>query len=131
MIENVIVMKNVFIKNEVCPFTPVVEGVTFDTEDSLQNLYKLINTDIVEHLEVDVNGKRYDFWFDEEGKLKEGTTPTYPLFYNGKLYDVIFGNIVVTKTNEEGETIGIPDEEFDSLMKDLEKEMIKLKKIRF
>ena len=40
MIKNVIVMKNVFRDTPTNPMTPVVEGVTFDTEDSLQNLYK-------------------------------------------------------------------------------------------
>ena len=128
MIENVIVMKNVFRNDAINSMTPVVEGVTFDTTDSLQNLYKLINTDIVEHLNVKVNDKEYDFWFDEEGKLKEGVKPTYPLFYNEKLYDIIFGNIVVTKSDEEGEITGIPDEEFDSLVKSLEKELLKLVK---
>ena len=100
---------------------PVVEGVTFEIGDSnkeLAQFYKLIHTDIVEHLSVKINKRKYDLWFDEEGKFKRNA-PLYPLSYNGKIYDVIMGNIVVTKSRN-GRTEGIPDKEWDSLKKALE-----------
>ena len=100
---------------------PVVEGVTFEigvSKKELDQFYKLIHTDIVEHLSVNINGKMYDLWFDEEGKFKKNA-PLYPLSDNGKIYDVIMGNIVVTKS-KNGEIEGIPDKEWDSLKKALE-----------
>ena len=100
---------------------PVVEGVTFEigvSKKELDQFYKLIHTDIVEHLSVNINGKMYDLWFDEEGKFKKNA-PLYPLSDNGKIYDVIMGNIVVTKS-KNCEIEGIPDKEWDSLKKALE-----------
>lgn len=105
---------------------PVVEGVTFDIGDDnkeLEQFYKLINTDIVEHLSVEINGKEYDLWFDEEGKFKKNV-PLYPIYYNNQLIDVVMGNIVVTKSFE-GNVKGIPNEEWDDLQKALEEKAVK------
>ena len=114
---NVIVVKF----NEILG-VPVVEGVTFElgtADKELHQFYKLINTDIIEHLTVEINGKKYDLWFDEEGKFKRNA-PLYPLSHNGKIYDIIMGNIVVTKSTRGGKVKGIPNNEWDSLKKALE-----------
>ena len=86
--------------------------------DEVNNAALSRSTDIIEHLSVEINKRKYDLWFDEEGKFKRNA-PLYPLSYNGKIYDVIMGNIVVTKSRN-GKTEGIPDKEWDSLKKALE-----------
>ena len=55
----------------------------------------------------------FDIWINEEGKLC-GLAPNFTIF-NG--CDVIVGTAVITKTDDEGNTIGLTDEEVEELLK--------------
>ena len=87
---------------------PEVE--TFELEkDTLHQMYRLIECDTVERIQFEFDGELYDMWLDEEGKFKD-LYPTFPLFHNNKIYDVVVGNVVIMSTDEEGECIGLPDD---------------------
>lgn len=51
-------------------------------------------------------------WLNEEGKLI-GLKPNLAVVKDGELIDVIVGDILITATNAEGETVGLNDEELD------------------
>lgn len=59
----------------------------------ISNARYLIGCDSVEHLSIVVNGKQFDMWVDEEGKLKYLPETLWLEWYQ----DIIFGNILITK----------------------------------
>lgn len=66
-----------------------------------------------------------DIVVNEEGKLN-GSHPNKGIFYHGGLIDIIFGNIVVVASDEEGNTVSLNDEAFNKYMKVFEKNEILL-----
>ena len=58
-----------------------------------------------------LNDLHIDMWIDEEGKLKT-LEPTWALLdQEDQLVDVIYGNCVFSKYNDEGETLGLSMDE--------------------
>lgn len=53
-----------------------------------------------------LNQYRIDMWIDDNGKFKD-LRPTWALGVNGEVYDVIFGNCVFSKYDEQGYTHGL------------------------
>ncbi|MBR0230442.1 MAG: DUF3846 domain-containing protein [Erysipelotrichaceae bacterium] len=54
-----------------------------------------------------------DVVVNEEGKFN-GSLPNRLLFYEGRLLDVLFGNILLVDCDEEGETVSLSE---DKIMK--------------
>lgn len=73
----------------------------------LKDMYEIIGCSCVTVTEIEVKGKNYDVWSDDEALLVENPVPN--LYINDDL--VIFGNLLIAKTNEEGETVGLDDGE--------------------
>lgn len=57
-----------------------------------------------------------DVVINDEGKYN-GSEPNKMLYYNGKLIDIIFGNILLVGSNNEGETISLTEEQTEKYMK--------------
>ena len=57
---------------------------------------------------------------NEEGKLN-GLEANKLLYHNGQLIDILFGNIVIVDSNDEGETISLSQEKIDKYMRVLSK----------
>lgn len=93
-----------------------IEVVPFDPE--LKYLQKLVGG-YIEHFIIDegLNQFHIDMWIDEEGKFKEGLTPSFALMHDGQLYDVIFGNCVFSKYDGQGETFGLSLDEVNIVIK--------------
>lgn len=53
-----------------------------------------------------------DVVINEEGKLN-GSLPNRFLFHRGRLADILFGNILLVDSNEEGETISLSDDKIE------------------
>ena len=85
-------------------------------------MYKLIGCELVEVLHETINGKEYDFWFDEEFLLKEEIPPA-TIIINGSL---IRGKVLVTRSDNEGEMFGLTDKEEDGVRNWLQKEIDKM-----
>lgn len=87
-----------------------IEVVPFDPE--LKYLQNLVGG-YIEHFIIsqDLNELHIDMWIDDEGKLKQGLKPTFALLVNGEFHDYISGNCVFSKYTDEGETVGLSQDE--------------------
>lgn len=65
----------------------------------------------IEHL--DCGG--LDMWLNEEGKL-HGLLPNLVTFYGKEATDVVVGDVFFTACDDDGETIGLTDEQVDDIM---------------
>lgn len=84
--------------------------VELDDNDSLHSMYKHIGCDLVELLCVDIEGVEYDLWFDEEFLMK-GTIQRLPTLRLEN--DVMLrGKIIIAKSDDDGKTIGLNDDDF-------------------
>lgn len=54
-------------------------------------------------------------WLNEEGKINGLAPNFYLLDQEGKPYDTVVGDVLITGTDEEGETVGLTDEEFEEI----------------
>lgn len=111
--------------------TVLTSGVGHITKGNfLEEAYKIIGCRCVDCRSFEYNGIYYDVWFDDEFLLKNG--PLYPTLFLGKLkpnyFDVICGNFIIAKCNEEGETIGISTNEVSELGNFMEDSIEKLNK---
>ena len=74
-----------------------------------REFYKIIGCRCVDCRSFEYNDTEYDVSLDDEFLLKNG--PLYPTLFPGELKpnfsDVICGNFIIAKCNEDGETIGV------------------------
>lgn len=56
-----------------------------------------------------------DIVVNEEGKFN-GSPPNRFLYYQGHLVDILFGNILIVDTNEDGETVSLSDRKIKKYM---------------
>ena len=72
-------------------------------DNVLQDLYKVLNCELVTCTEIEVNGKLFDVWSDDEALLKEKPAPN--LYIDDDL--IIFGSVAFAKADEEGKVVGL------------------------
>ena len=111
--------------------TKYITGVLIDVEkqvirkhtlayNSYKDFYPLLNCDTFDiQRRTFSNSKEYDIYLDDEGLYKEKLIPaivTTSASTPNKIVEVIYGNCFITQTNEEGETISIPDNEIEELL---------------
>ena len=72
-------------------------------ENTLDGLLKIIDCRCVACSEVEVAGKVFEVWSDDEALLKENPVPN--LYLSDEL--ILFGNLVIAKHDEEGEMLGL------------------------
>ena len=78
--------------------------VRFISHDNvLKDLYKVLHCDIVTCSQIQVNGKLFDVWSDDEALLK--TNPTPNLYIDDDL--IIFGSLAFAKADEDGGFVGL------------------------
>lgn len=66
----------------------------------------------------DLNNLGIDMWINEEGKLIENLKTTFIVVdNNGEVVDAIFGDVVFTSTDMEGNTIGLNDIQIQRIKK--------------
>ena len=87
-----------------------LETVTW-ANDSYKFLSKCVSG-YIERIENACLEKRgIDAWCNEEGKFNSELEPTLGLSSNGSIYDVVVGNVVFTRFNDEGETISLTNDD--------------------
>jgi len=64
-----------------------------------------------------------DIVINEEGKFN-GSLPNKYLYYNNRLVDILFGNIVIVGSDEEGETVSLSEEKLRKYSELLSNDMI-------
>lgn len=83
-------------------------GVAYiNPADTLREMYKIIGCSCVTCTEIEVNGKYFNVWSDDEALLVSNPVPN--LYIDDDT--VIFGNLLIAKSNDEGETVGLDDGE--------------------
>ena len=55
--------------------------------------------------------------YKELQRLVEGRFEMPALYYNGKLVDMIFGNILIVDANDEGETISLSPDKIEKYLR--------------
>ena len=89
--------------------TPHVRHISPD--NVLHELYNVLNCDLVTCTEIEVEGKLFDVWSDDEALLKDNPVPN--LYIDDNL--IIFGSIAFAKVDGDGNLIGLDSDEVHSL----------------
>lgn len=89
--------------------SPHVRYITSD--NVLHDLYKILNCQPVTCTEIEVNGKLFDVYSDDEALLKEKPAPN--LYIDDDL--IIFGSIAFSKADEEGKLVGLSHDDVQLL----------------
>ncbi len=80
-------------------------------DNVLKDLYKILNCQLVTCTEIEINGKLFDVYSDDEALLKEKPAPN--LYIDDDL--IIFGSIAFSKADEEGKLVGLSHEDVQLL----------------
>ena len=80
-------------------------------DNVLHDLYKILNCDLVTCVEIEVGGKFFDVWSDDEALLKDKPVPN--LYVDDEL--IFFGSVAFAKTDEDGELVGLDSDEIHLL----------------
>lgn len=92
------------------PETPVEQRlVVKDIEGNLESLQAEVGGRI-EFFTVKIKGQYFDIILHDEGKF-ENLPPNIAVFNEGQMFDIIVGNVVIAKADDEGRTIGLTDED--------------------
>ena len=76
-------------------------------DNVLKDLYRILNCELVTCTEIEVNGKFFDVWSDDEALLKDNPAPN--LYIDDEL--IIFGSVAFAKADDEGKLVGLSREE--------------------
>lgn len=103
---------------------PSIERVQSDSsENELAFLRKECDCDWLEHVAIEIKGTKYDLWFDEKGKLRRKYNAAYPLIAGDIIYDFIVGHVIVTKSDSDGNTVGLTDSECEIFEADFKEKL--------
>ena len=80
-------------------------------DNVLQDLYRILNCELVTCTEIEVNGKFFDVYSDDEALLKDKPAPN--LYIDDDL--IIFGSVAFAKTDEEGKLVGLSHDDVQLL----------------
>ena len=91
----------------------IIPHVRFiDSDNTLEEMYRLIGCDLIDIAQVEVGGKFFDVYCDDEFLLKEKPVPT--LFLEDE--QVLCGNLVFTVCDKDGKLEDISEEDIDKLI---------------
>lgn len=72
-------------------------------DNVLKDLYRILNCELVTCIEIEVNGKLFDVYSDDEALLKPNPVPN--LYIDDDL--IIFGSVAFAKADEDGKLVGL------------------------
>ena len=93
-------------------------------DNCLKDMYKILNCDCVTCTEIEIEGKYYDVWSDDEALLKYRPIPV--LYVNDDV--IIFGNVLFAKANRNGDTCGLAYKDVNIIYDYIQKQDVKLRK---
>ena len=73
------------------------------SDNVLKDLYRILNCELVTCIEIEVNGKLFDVYADDEALLKSNPVPN--LYIEDDL--IIFGSVAFAKADEDGKLVGL------------------------
>ncbi len=82
----------------------IIPHVRYIAPDNvLQELYRILKCELVTCTQIEVSGKLFDVWSDDEALLKANPIPN--LYIADEL--IIFGSVALAKSDEEGKVEGL------------------------
>ena len=72
-------------------------------DNVLKDLYRILNCSLVTCTEIEVDGKLFDVYSDDEALLKDKPAPN--LYIDDDL--IIFGSVAFAKADEDGNLVGL------------------------
>ena len=87
-------------------------------ENTLHKLYETLGCEMVEVVTVNIDGKEYDIWCDEEALCKcPIPEPVLPLDDDptSKNFRVLFGPVLFANCNEDGEMASLSEEDEEAI----------------
>ena len=87
-------------------------------EDTIENIYKLLDVDLIDVATRKVGDKVYDFVVDDEGLLKGGAIPSV---FDKDQQPMLVGNALILNCDDEGNFASLTDEDFENLQTHLRK----------
>jgi len=103
--------------NSISPHTKYL-----DPENELASLREILNCEIVTCTQIQVEGKKFDVYSDDEALLSENPIPN--LYISDDL--ILFGNLIFAKSGDNGEMIGLNHYEIQLLWNFILKQFPKL-----
>lgn len=98
-----------------------------DIENKLEELQKIVGGYIeIPFLSEVFNKNEIDVIINDEGKFIEGLKPEIAVVYKetNRVLDVVFGNCIFASHNDEGETVGLTEEQKKIVAEELKTEVI-------
>lgn len=80
-------------------------------DNVLKDLYRILNCELVTCIEIEVNGKLFDVYSDDEALLKPNPVPN--LYIDDNL--IIFGSVAFAKADDEGKLVGLTHDDVQLL----------------
>ncbi|SEP81039.1 protein of unknown function [Treponema bryantii] len=104
---------------------PVIKGLLIDVykmkgvnvvefEDTLDNLYKLCDCELIDVTERKVGDNWYDFVVDDEGLYRQ---PAIPSVFDSNHQPMLVGNALICNHDEEDNLSSLTDEQIEDLKK--------------
>lgn len=104
-------IKAVFIDTETKDIYPI------KFKDELPTIYELLKCSTITIVNRDFGGKRFDVICDDEGLFKPLNTPAIAtLDKHGECLEIIVGNCIIAKHDDEGYTESLTDAEIIALL---------------
>lgn len=96
-------------------------------ENKLEELQKIVGGYIeIPFLSEVFNKNEIDVIINDEGKFTDGLKPEIAVIYGetGRVLDVVYGNCIFASHDDEGETVGLTDEQKKIVAEELKTEVI-------
>jgi hypothetical protein len=98
-------------------------------EKEINNTLEALQTEVGGYIEIPflsakLNDNRIDMIINEEGKFIDGLKIEIAVVHQGRIMDLVFGNIVFASNDDEGNTIGLTEEQIAFVKQELKREMI-------
>ena len=88
-----------------------------DYASQVREMREYLECDTLEHHSLKIGGELFGLWLDDMGKLLNPPKyPAVPLLYKGSMYDVVVGNVIVSKSTPDGDTVGLTEEEVQKFL---------------
>ena len=97
-----------------------------EIKSGLEHLQEIVGGYIeIPFLSETLNDNGIDIVINEEGKLIDGMKPEIAVINRerGMVLDIVYGNCIFVSHDEEGETIGLNEEQMQIVMEELEMEV--------
>lgn len=94
------------------------------TEKEIDNTLEALQTEVNGYIEIPFLSEKFyhhqvDIIINEEGKLIDGLSMEIAVVHDGRIVDIVFGNIVFASHDDEGNTIGLTDEQINFVKQEL------------